>query len=97
MLDLLEARTGFDRGRFEAEIDDEILMTEADAIQSGIVHEWLGSNRCSPRWLDDVGALSAKMPLPNYLTTANYFAACRAAAHFPAVSLDVEGVSAHDS
>ena len=86
VLDLVEARTGFNRCKFEEEMNDECVMSESFAIQSGLIHEWPGLNRCDPTWPDHVREIqSAKMVLPQWLTSANYLAACRAAAHFPMV------------
>ena len=86
ILDLLESRTGYRRRYFEGEMGDECIMSEAFVIESGLVHEWPGLNRCISTWSDDVRAIqSAKMILPQYLTSANYLAACRASAHFPPV------------
>ena len=86
VLDLVEARTGFNRCKFEEEMNDESPMLESFAIESGLVHEWPGLNRCDPTWSNHVREIqSAKMILPRWLTTPNYLAACRASAHFPPV------------
>ena len=86
ILDLLEARTGFDRSEFEVEMNDERAMSEVFAVDSGIVHEWPGLNRCDSTWLETVRQIqAAKMILPPRLTSPNYMAACREAAHFPVV------------
>ena len=86
ILDLLEARTGFDRSGFECEMKDERAMSEGFAISSGIVHELTGSNRCDPTWPEAVRQMqAAKMILPPSLTAPHYLAACREAAHFPVI------------
>ena len=87
ILNLLEARTGFDRSAFEVEMSNELPMSESFAIDSGIVHEWPGLNRCYPNWSDAVRQMqAAEMILPPRLTSPNYLAACREAdAHFSVV------------
>ena len=86
ILDLLEARTGFDRSAFEVEMSDERAMSECFAIDSGIVHELPGLNRVDPTWVEAARQMQAAgMTLPPRLASPNYFAACREAAHFPVI------------
>ena len=86
---LLEARcAGFDRSDFAAEMSDEQPMSEAFAMRSGLVHEiWPGFNHVDPTWPDAVRQMqSGGMILPPRLVSANFFAACREAAHFPVIN-----------
>ena len=58
------------------------------AIECGLVHEVDGlTPRCSPTWPDLSRQIvsNRSIVLPKRELTANYFAACRAAAHFPVV------------
>jgi hypothetical protein len=52
-VDLFTDRTGFDRDWFEREIASEDALSDADAIQTGIVHEFGGLMPvCYPAWPD---------------------------------------------
>ena len=87
ILDLLQRRTGFDRSDFAAELNTEDLMSEAHAINFGIVHEFRGFDRpVDPGWPDAARQMQAAgITLPPRLTSANYFNACRTALHFPVI------------
>ena len=85
--DLLSARTGSDRDRFEAEMADEFYMSEAVAVELGVIHEWRGLDRpVDPTWPEAARQIrAAGMILPPRLLSPSYMSACRMAEHFPVV------------
>ena len=86
ILNLLEVRTGSDWALFEKEMRDESNMSEAFALQSGLVHQWDGIDRqVDPAWPEAARQIQAAgMILPPRLTSPNYFAACDMAKNFKA-------------
>ena len=57
IVDLLTDRTGFQREWFEREIATENALSDADAVQTGIVHEFAGlTPPCDPSWVENGAA-----------------------------------------
>jgi hypothetical protein len=85
-VDLFVGRTGFKREWFEREIASEDALSEADAIQTGIVHEFEGlTPPCDPAWPYTAERLAKEARhvfIPGRLTSSNYADACRCAAFF---------------
>jgi hypothetical protein len=85
VVDLFAARTGYARAFFESEKATEDLLSDADAIQTGVVHEFEGlTPLCDPAWPDTARRLmkERQIYLPSYMTTQNYYEGCRVAGHF---------------
>lgn len=86
-IDRLEAqmfsdRTGHDESWFAKEMQDECLLSEADAIASGLVHHFEGmTGPPRPGWPAAVRAAQAAggIYFPEWLRSANYFRACEVA------------------
>jgi hypothetical protein len=69
-VDLFTDRTGFDRDWFEREIASEDALSDADAIQTGIVHEFGGLMPvCYPAWPDAAQRLAKEARSFTYLVT----------------------------
>jgi hypothetical protein len=87
VVDLFTARTGYTREFFETEKATEDELSDADAIQTGIAHEFEGlTPACDPAWPDTAQRVMKEarhVYLPFYMTSQNYFDACRCAAFFP--------------
>jgi ATP-dependent protease ClpP protease subunit len=79
---LFAARTGYDLAWFCADQRNEEYLSEVDAVESGIVHEFEPlTGHVDPRWPDQARRLQdAGIYAPPRLLTQNYFAACRCAA-----------------
>jgi len=78
---LFAARTGHHVEWFRDDAKTEESLGHADAILSGLLHEVVGlPQRINPAWAGVVKALPQGTYLPQYLRSANYLAACRAAA-----------------
>jgi len=86
-VDLFTDRTGHDRKWFEREIASEDALSAADAIQTGIVHEFDGlTAACNPAWPNTAQRLAKEarhVYLPRHMASQNYFDACRCATFFP--------------
>ena len=85
-VDLFADRTGFAREWFEREIASEDALSDADAIQTGVVHELEGFTPvCDPAWPDTAQRIAKEgrhVYLPGRMTSQSYFDACRCAAFF---------------
>jgi hypothetical protein len=78
---LFAARTGYPIDWFRDDAKTEESMGYADAILSGLLHEVVGlPQRINPAWAGVVEAIPQGTYLPQYLRSANYLSACRAAA-----------------
>lgn len=81
IVDLLHARTGFDRDFFATEILTEESLPIAQALVCGLIHEVEGlSERPDPNWREIIKSLPPGLLIAPRLRTANYFAACATAA-----------------
>jgi ATP-dependent protease ClpP protease subunit len=83
-VDLFADRTGFAREWFEREIASEDALSDADAIQTGVVHELEGFTPvCDPAWPDTAQRIAKEarhVYSPGRMTSQSYFDACRCAA-----------------
>ncbi|MGX1107841.1 MULTISPECIES: ATP-dependent Clp protease proteolytic subunit [Bradyrhizobium] len=81
IVDLLHARTGFDRDFFATEILTEDPLSVAQALVCGLVHEVEGlSEQVDPNWPEIIKSLPTGLHIAPRLRTANYLAACATAA-----------------
>jgi ATP-dependent protease ClpP protease subunit len=85
-VELFTNRTGYDKEWFEREIASEDALSSADAIQTGIVHEFRTlTPPCDPTWPDTAHRIAKEarnVYLPRHMTSQNYFDACRCAVFF---------------
>jgi ATP-dependent protease ClpP protease subunit len=86
VIDIFAARTGFDRRWFEREMKNENLLSEPDAIETGIVHEIIGlTGALNPAWADFAPQVKGdsmqcsvgSIHVPRRFLTANHIEACR--------------------
>lgn len=78
---LFAVRTGFDAQWFRTESETEECLSLADAIQTGLLHEFGGlPQRIRPSWPNAVKMLPAGVYLPQYLRSQNYLNACKCVA-----------------
>jgi ATP-dependent protease ClpP protease subunit len=85
-VDLFVDRTGGGREFFENEAMTEDTLGSGAAIQTGIVHEFEGLTPvCDPGWPGTAQRVlkeNRNLFLPSYMTSQNYYEACRCAAAF---------------
>jgi ATP-dependent protease ClpP protease subunit len=101
VVDLFTDRTGFQRDWFEREIASEDPLSDADAIQAGFVHHFAGlTPACDPTWPDTAQRVMKESRnlflLPSYMTSQNYYEACRCAAFFEYKKAGVDIIRAKD-
>ncbi|MHC2619437.1 ATP-dependent protease ClpP protease subunit [Bradyrhizobium huanghuaihaiense] len=81
VIDLLHARTGFEREFFATEILTEDSFPISQALTCGLIHEIEGlSERVDPNWPEFVKSLPPNVHVAPRLRTANFAAACATAA-----------------
>lgn len=80
VVELFANRTGWPAEWFAKEIETEDLLSEADAIETGLIHEFEGMTvAVDSEWPARHKQMSAaEICFPRYMRTSNYFAACRA-------------------
>jgi ATP-dependent Clp protease protease subunit len=82
--EMFATRTGTPADWFAVEATNEDPLDMADAIATGLVHEFEGVtwpvDAAWPAWISKARADRQAIYFPHYLETPNYFAACRAAA-----------------
>lgn len=80
---LFADRTGHDLDWFRKEQDTEYLLSDADAISTGLVHEFEGiTGPARPAWpaaVRQAMATVGNIYFPSWMCSPNYFAACRVA------------------
>lgn len=85
-LQLIAARTSFDKAWFASESETENLLGIDAALHTGIVHAVEGvAGPCSLDWPETAKRLASERSiyLPQALTSANFMEACRVSQFFP--------------
>lgn len=78
---LFADRTGFDLEWFMKEKRTEDLLSDVDAIETGLIHHFEGIiGPAKPGWPEAVKMRPPGVYLPDWMNSENYFAACRCAA-----------------
>ncbi|MBR1149340.1 ATP-dependent Clp protease proteolytic subunit [Bradyrhizobium sp. JYMT SZCCT0428] len=85
-VDIFADRTGYSKSFLETEKGTEDTLGCAAAIETGIVHEFEGlTPACDPGWPDAAQRMlkeTRNLFLPTYMTSKNYYEACRVSAFF---------------